>query len=562
MATEARAISRETRAAGAVAAAVQLAAGELAAALLPGARGPIAGLVQQTIHTTPGPAVDAAIALVESADKALLRTAAVVESLAVGAAMAQRPALGPAVLGTTSTAAAALCPDSATGPTIAAGAAGTAAGAAARRLLVPPPGRTAARRLLQRQAAGDRLVAGCAVAGATAIAAVAVDRARLRRLEAKRRGRRLPPITAPPADADLDVAGISPLYTPAESFYTTDVTARPPRLDADQWRLRVHGMVDRELKLSLEELAGLGLVELDATLVCVHNPVGGDRIGSARWAGVPLERLLEHAGVHGDAEQLLARSVDGFTAGVPVERIRSGSPALLAVALNGEPLPFEHGYPVRLLIPGLWGADANTKWVTELELTTWDAVRDYWDRRGWPRQPTRVQPASRIDVPANRARLEAGRVVVAGVAWAPPEGVEGVEVRIDDGPWQPTELGVEMAPTMWRQWSFAWQAAPGDHALTVRTRGRTRLQPGGAEPPYPVGSRGHHEVRVSVTPTHAAEALPPNAIAIGLPAGPMRGRAFADDVRDRVLLAARGLSAWRERGFPPAPRFPAPRERA
>jgi hypothetical protein len=257
---------------------------------------------------------------------------------------------------------------------------------------------------------------------------------------------------------------------------------------------------------------------------------------------VPLARLLDLAGVQPGAEQLLARSVDGFTAGVPVEHVRSGTPALLAVALNGEPLPFEHGFPARLIVPGLWGADANTKWVTELELATWAAVHDYWDRRGWPRQPTRVQPASRIDVPANRARVAPGTVTVAGVAWAPPKGVEGVEVRIDDGPWQAADIGVEMAPTMWRQWSFAWDAAAGEHVLSVRTVGRTRVQPGAVEPPYPVGSRGHHEVRVTVATGGAS----------------MRARALVDDVRERVLLAGRGIAAWRERGFPPAPRFPAP----
>jgi DMSO/TMAO reductase YedYZ molybdopterin-dependent catalytic subunit len=340
------------------------------------------------------------------------------------------------------------------------------------------------------------------------------------------------------------VPGISPLYTPNGSFYVTDVNARPSRIDPDAWRLRVDGMVERPLEFTLGDLESLGLEELDATLVCVHNPVGGDRIGSARWVGVPLSRLLEMAGARPDAEQLLARSVDGFTAGVPIDRIRSGAPALLAIAMNGEPLPIEHGFPARLLVPGLWGADANTKWITELEATRWDAVRDYWDRRGWPRQPSFVQPASRIDVPPNRAVVEPGEVTVAGVAWAPPEGVEGVEVQVDDGEWRSAELGGEVAPTMWRQWQLSWDASPGEHVLRVRAIGRRRRQPEDEEPPYPVGSRGYDAHRVTVARGARGRRLV---------------RAALDDARGRLVLAARGFAAWRERGFPPAPRFPAPR---
>jgi DMSO/TMAO reductase YedYZ molybdopterin-dependent catalytic subunit len=381
-----------------------------------------------------------------------------------------------------------------------------------------------------------------ALVAATAAAAFAVDRAKLRRLDAKRRAR--PARGAPPTEGNLPVPGVSPLFTPNDSFYVTDVAARPPRVDPDDWRLRVAGLVDHPLELSLDDLAALGAQELDATLVCVHNPVGGDRIGSARWVGVPLARLLEEAGVHDDAEQLLARSVDGFTAGVPVERIRSGAPALLALGMNGEALPFEHGFPARLIVPGLWGADANTKWLAELELTTWEAVRDYWDERGWPRQPSFVQPAARIDVPVNRAVVEPAANVVAGVAWAPPEGIEGVEVQVDDGEWRAAELGDEVAPTMWRQWRIAWDAAPGEHVLRARAIGRRRRQPEGQEPPYPVGSRGYHEHRVTV--------------AAGSTVRLRRSRAFADDARGRLLLGVRGLKSWRDRGYPPAPRFPAP----
>jgi DMSO/TMAO reductase YedYZ molybdopterin-dependent catalytic subunit len=424
--------------------------------------------------------------------------------------------------------AAASCKDAAPVPTLAAGAAGTLAGPATLAALGPQPSRR-------------RIAAAAGLAGLVALAALALDRARLRSLDAARAATPLP--ASPPPDRGLPIPGISPLYTPAGSFYVTDVTARPPRLDANEWRLRVGGMVDRTLELTLDDLTSLGLVELDATLVCVHNPVGGDRIGTARWLGVPIATLLERAGVQPGAEQLLARSVDGFTAGVPVERIRSGAPALLAIGMNGEPLPFDHGFPARLLVPGLWGADANTKWLTELELTTWGAVSDYWDRRGWPRQPSRVQPAARIDVPAARAVVAPGAVTVAGVAWAPPLGVEGVEVQVDDGPWQPADLGTEVAPTMWRQWSWTWAATTGEHVLRARTIGRDRTQPGGAEPPYPVGVRGYHERRVSVVEGGS---------------GSRRLAALVDDARERLVLAGRGATAWRDRGFPPTPSFPAP----
>src|SRR4051812_20895373 len=199
-------------------------------------------------------------------------------------------------------------------PTLAAGAGGTLGGPATLAVLGPHPARR-------------RMAAAVGLAGLAALAAVALDRSRLRRLDASRAATPLP-ASAPP-DAGLAIPGISPLHTPARSFYVTDVTVGPPRLDANGWRLRVRGMVDSNLELTLDDLTSLGLVELDATLVCVHNPVGGDRIGSARWLGVPIARLFERAGVQADAEQLLARSVDGFTAGVPVEHIRSGAPALL-----------------------------------------------------------------------------------------------------------------------------------------------------------------------------------------------------------------------------------------
>ena len=530
---------------GALAGVVQLAAGELAAAALPGGRSPLGGLGAALIDATPGPVVDVVVATAESADKALLKTTLLAGWLSTVALTSHRG--GPAVarvavtaLGAVAGGATASRRDAGTGAGLAAGLVGVGTGRAAVTALARSPSTNARTSV---------------AAGATAALAISATyrRARRARLLARRESFSLPapvePAAPPPPTARFDVDGLSPLYTPPEHFYVTDVQLTHPVIDLERWRLRVGGMVDRPLELSLTALLELGPIELDATLVCVHNPVGGPRVGSARWLGVPVRKLLDAAGVQLDGEQLVARSVDGFTAGVPLEDLADGRPALVAVAMDGRPLPVEHGFPARLLVPGLWGADANTKWLTELEVTTWGAVRDYWDRRGWPRRPSAVRPGSRIDVPANRAVLHAGPVTVAGVAWAPPGGVEGVDVSIDDGPWVPAELAAEVAPTMWRQWRTTWQAATGAHRLRVRTRGRDRDQRGHREPPYPVGASGFHEVKILVTET------PPSS------ARRATGRAAAafDDVSRRIMLGAGALPAWRARGYPPAPRHPAPR---
>jgi DMSO/TMAO reductase YedYZ molybdopterin-dependent catalytic subunit len=390
-----------------------------------------------------------------------------------------------------------------------------------------------------------------AVAAASAVGLAAVlARRRTERIrhDARRQVLPVPPVAALPDGTAWALEGLTPLLTPPERFYTTDVTFRAPRVEPRCWRLRVTGMVDRPLELSLADLLDLGPVELDATLVCVHNPVGGPRIGTGRWYGVPVRRLLDLAGVHPDAEQLVARAVDGFTAGVPVGRIAGPADALVALGMNGRPLEVGNGFPARLLTPGLWGADANTKWLAELELTTWGAVSDFWDRRGWPRQPSSVQPGARIDLPRNRATVPAGPVTVAGVAWAPPHGVTDVEVAVGDGPWRSCELSAELAPTAWRQWRWQWDAAPGEHRLRVRTVGRAQRQREHQAPPYPIGSSGLHEVVVAVGP-----ALPG-------PARELRSRALAgaDDARGRARLATDGVVAWRQRGFPRTRRWPTP----
>ncbi|MEV4419336.1 molybdopterin-dependent oxidoreductase [Patulibacter sp. NPDC049589] len=278
------------------------------------------------------------------------------------------------------------------------------------------------------------------------------------------------------------------MFTPTASFYETDVTFPVPLLDARTWCLEIAGLVQRPLTLQFDELVDAGVEEFDATLVCVHNPVGGPRIGTARWLGVPASRLLEQAGVLDDADQLLAPAVDGFTAGVPLATLRDHR-AFVVVGVNGELLPPDHGHPARLLVPGLYGYDANTKWLTKLELTRFRDVADYWTRRGWPADPAHVRPGARIDTPKPRVSVLSGRATVAGVPWAPPTGVRAVDLSIDDGPWQPTVLTRALHSDAWRQWRIDVDLAPGAHALAARPRTSDDVVSPRVEPPYPNGRR-------------------------------------------------------------------------
>jgi DMSO/TMAO reductase YedYZ molybdopterin-dependent catalytic subunit len=295
----------------------------------------------------------------------------------------------------------------------------------------------------------------------------------------------------------------------------------------------------------------LELVELDASLVCVHNPVGGFRAGAARWLGIPLKALLATAGVQQDSNQVLTRSITGFTAGIPLDMAEEGPIPLVALGMNGEPLTVRNGFPARLLTPGIWGADANTKWLEAIELTRWDRASDYWDIRGWPRTPGRVKPGSRIDVPADRITISAGATVVAGIAWAPRSGVAAVEVSVDGGEWRRARLSRELAPTLWRQWALIWWAGPGEHQLRARTLSHDEAQKEAPSPPYPRGSSGYHTVDVHV---ERAGARPP-----AWKQGFIQARS---DLTGRLRLAAMAPPAWWRHGFPRRPTFPEPLPRA
>jgi DMSO/TMAO reductase YedYZ molybdopterin-dependent catalytic subunit len=303
-----------------------------------------------------------------------------------------------------------------------------------------------------------------------------------------------------PVEGDALVAdGISELVTPNEGFYRIDTAISVPRVDLDTWTLKIHGLVERPIDLTFDDLVDLPMVERFVTLSCVSNRVGGNLVGHARWQGVPLRDLLDRVGVDPKATQIVGRSVDGFTVGFPAEAAFDGREALVAVAMNGEPLPFDHGFPARLVVAGLYGYVSATKWLSEIELTTWDAFDAYWIPRGWSKEAP-IKTQSRIDVPRQSERLDAGTVPIAGVAWAPNRGIEKVEVQVDEGPWVEAELSVELSKDSWRQWALDWEATTGAHAIKVRaTDANGETQTSEVAAPAPNGATGYHTRNVVVT---------------------------------------------------------------
>ncbi len=307
------------------------------------------------------------------------------------------------------------------------------------------------------------------------------------------------PLPAVPGGADLGVDGVGPFVTPNRDFYRIDTALLVPQVRTEGWTLRVHGMVDRELELTFDELLARDLVEADVTLTCVSNEVGGDLVGNARWLGARLDDLLREAGVQPGATQVVPRSADGFAAGFPTEVALDGRDALVAVGMNGEPLPIQHGFPARIVVPGLYGYVSATKWLTEIELTRLEDFDSYWVRRGWAKQAP-IKTESRIDTPRSGAELRPGRVAVAGVAWAQTRGIRRVEVRVDDGPWRKARLGSGVSDDTWRQWVYEWDADEGDHTLAVRaTDGDGDTQTDDREPLIPDGATGWHTIEVSVS---------------------------------------------------------------
>jgi DMSO/TMAO reductase YedYZ molybdopterin-dependent catalytic subunit len=304
-----------------------------------------------------------------------------------------------------------------------------------------------------------------------------------------------------PAGVDLELAQLTPFVTPNRDFYRVDTAIVLPQVDPDTWQLRIHGRVRRELTLTFDELKSRDLIERDITLTCVSNEVGGNLAGQARWLGVPLKDLLAEAGVDPGADQVATTSADGWTCGTPTKSCLTTPDAMLAIAMNGEPLPIAHGFPVRMLVPGLYGYVSGTKWIVDMELTTFDAFDPYWVKRGWKADGP-IKVASRIDTPRGLSETRAGRTVkVAGVAWAQTRGIDEVEVRVDRGPWQRATLAAQANVDTWRQWVWDWTpTGSGLHTLEVRaTDGAGVVQTETRRPPFPDGSTGWHNVVVTVT---------------------------------------------------------------
>ncbi|MCJ7726417.1 MAG: molybdopterin-dependent oxidoreductase [Acidimicrobiia bacterium] len=293
---------------------------------------------------------------------------------------------------------------------------------------------------------------------------------------------------------DFMVPGLSPAVVPSEDFYRIDTALAIPRIAPEDWSIRVHGRVDREVVITYDDLTAADLIERYVTLSCVSNKVGGSLVGNALWTGIPLAGILEEAGADRSGTQVVGRSIDGWTCGFPTDVAFDGRDALIAVGMNGDVLPRVHGFPARLVVPGLYGYVSATKWLTEIEITGWNDFDPYWIPRGWAKEAP-IKTQSRVDVPRNRSSVEGPAVVAAGVAWAPGRGIAAVEVRLDDGPWQATELSEPLSGDAWVQWRITLEAGPGEHRLSVRaTDGDGIVQTDMLRSVAPDGATGHHSI--------------------------------------------------------------------
>ncbi len=500
--------------AGLVAAAAMLGVAELVTGLVADGRSLVVALGNIVVDHVPGWLERTAISTLGGNDKPFLIANIVVVTGVMGAALgvlaARRFPIGAAGLaGMAVVGVAASIADPQTGAIGAVAAGILAAGAGILTLFVllraalpsgspapaptqpirdPAAGGVVDRRRFLGVAATAVFVAGAGAYGGRLLAA-------RKRIEEIRQAIRIPrpARTAPPAPAGatLDIPGLTPLYVPNGDFYRIDTALIVPQVDPSHWSLEVKGLVDRPFTLTYAELMAMPQIEADVTLSCVSNEVGGHLAGNARWQGVPLPALLERAGVRRGATQVLGRSVDGFTAGFPTQVALDGRDAMVAVAMNGEPLPAAHGFPARIVVPGLYGYVSATKWLKAIELTRFEDVDGYWIPRGWAKLgPIKTQ--SRIDV--------ASAQVIAGVAWAPTRGIARVEVRIDDGAWREATLATALSDDTWRQWFLPWDPTPGEHLIAVRaTDGTGATQTAEQTDVAPNGASGHHTIRVEIS---------------------------------------------------------------
>ena len=535
--------------AGVLTAAVAMGVGQLAAGLTVAQSSPVLAVGQAAIDLTPLPVKDFAISTFGANDKTALLVGILVILAAfaavIGILAVRRLAFGLAGLGVFACIglAAALTRPTATVEYVIPTLVGAAAGAFALTRLVraahgldsrpsrspgarapaselkPPdlPGPAEATpatsftflpnpddRGASRGPARRRFLTTSGVAVVTAAAGALVGRELITRhnVSAARAALRFPKpaVAAPPlpAGANLNIPGLSSFITPNGSFYRVDTALLLPQVDPATWQLRIHGMVQREVRITFDQLLRRPLIEDYITLTCVSDPVGGPYVGNARWLGASLADLIRQAGPLGGADQLLCTSVDGFTSGTPLQVVLDGRDALLTVAMNGQPLPVEHGFPARMVVPGLYGYVSACKWVTDIEVTTFASAHAYWTTRGWSQQGP-IKTESRIDVPVSNSTIAPGRTPVAGVAWAQHKGVAAVEVRVDSGPWQQARLAAVPDIDTWRQWVWDWDATPGTHTLEARATDRTGYTQTAvqAQPP-PNGASGYPSAAVVV----------------------------------------------------------------
>ena len=485
--------------AGLVSAGVALGAGELIAGVDDGLASPVEAVASEIINRVPRSVERFAIETFGSNDKLALvigiLALSAVFGIVLGVVSRRRPRLGVlglaafASVGVLASAAGPRASLTAGMPSVVAGLVGvvslwllmshTPRGASVRgvagngsappaqsAIAVPTRGGVASRRAFLGMVAAVAATGAVAAAGGRALRSrfsAAESRANVVLPTASRPGPPLPPAST---GVEVGVPGVAPFVTPNADFYRVDTALVVPQVRAEDWSLAVIGMVDEPFELTFDELLDRDLIEADITMTCISNPVGGDLVGHARWLGVLTRDLLEQARPRAGADQLVGRSVDGYTCGFPLSAAYDRD-CIVAVGMNGEPLPLKHGFPARLVTPGLYGYIGSTKWLTELEVTTFDAFDQYWVRRGYA-QRAPIKTMARIDRPRSLERVAAGPLAIGGVAWAQTRGIEAVEVSVDDGPFRPVHLAAALNRDSWRQWRFDWDATPGRHTLTVR----------------------------------------------------------------------------------------------
>jgi DMSO/TMAO reductase YedYZ molybdopterin-dependent catalytic subunit len=494
---------------GALGVGVALGITELAAGLFSNVPSAISAVGSVVVDRSPGWLKDVSISLLGTADKGALAIGTVVVALLVGVLVGRRWRrarwLLPAAFGVFALAGIAAARGEPGANQILTSvvilAAAAAGYALVRRLTTPTVDDPTDG--LAVDASRRRLMAASTLAGVGAIAAGGIGRSLIiGKSERARTTRSLPAaavtVEPPSAAASLMAPELTPIVVPNRDFYRIDTALIVPRVDPVSWRMKISGLVDNPYSLSFDDLLNMPLVEQYVTIACVSNEVGGGLVGNAKWTGVPLADLLDRAGVRPGADQIVGRSVDGWTSGFPTELAFDGREPLVAVGMNDELLPARHGFPARLIVPGLYGYVSATKWLEEIELTTWDGFDSYWVPRGWSKNgPIKTQ--SRIDHPKWGEKVPGDPLVVAGVAWAPTKGVAGVEVRLDEGEWVPAELSSPLSNAAWVQWRVELPAASGGHGVEVRATDTSgRPQTATRTPARPNGATGHHLVRFGV----------------------------------------------------------------